>query len=248
MSLIITAVMIVYVLLLGLFVALSARKHHWIMALIRTANILIAAVIAVPVSKAIAGAMNGLVAPMFEDMLLGMGEIGELVEHAPVLSDSVAMMVTLIIAPIVFLVMFLLVRGLLSIAAWIVEKTVPYFKERRPKKGEIKVPNNTAIAMPVGAFNGILIALVTLIPLCGYIGLVSAFMGMADMGSTSPDAEASVSVTVPTVEYLAEEDAASVEDNVEEDADADASTEEDGGVMGMFTEILENVNLADTAA
>lgn len=226
MSLIITAVMIVYILLLGLFTALPARKHHWIMTLIRTGIILVSVVIAVPVSKAIAGALSGTLSPMFDGLLSG--DIGELVEHAPILKDTVSLMVTLIIAPVVFLLLFLVIRGILSIAASIVEKTVPYFKERRPKKGTVEVPNNTAISMPVGAANGILVALVTLIPLCGYIGLISTFMGMANMGA-SEEPETSISVTVPSVDYLADKEA----------TDAPAG-EEEGGMMATFNEILEN--------
>ena len=230
-GLIITLVMIAYVLLLGLFTALPARKHHWIMALVRTGIIVVSVIIAVPVSKVIAGAVSGTLAPMFDGLLSG--DIGELVEHAPILKESVELMVALIIAPLVFLVLFIVIRGVLAIAALIVEKTVPYFKERNPKKGTKKDPHNTAIAMPVGAFNGILVALVTLIPLCGYIGLVSGFMSLLDMGNTQSAPESSVSVVAPSVEYLASETTA---DFTQQRAPA----EEEDEMMATVKEVLEN--------
>jgi hypothetical protein len=65
----------------------------------------------------------------------------------------------LIVAPILYLLVFLLLRWVISIIAWIVEKCVPVLKKRSLR----------GVSMPLGALNGILIAVVTLIPLCGYM-------------------------------------------------------------------------------
>lgn len=259
MSFAITAVLILYVLLMGFLTAFPARKHYWVMALIRTGIIAVSAVISVPVSKAIAGALSGSLSSVFDGLFSG--EIGELVEHAPILKDSVSLMVTLMIAPIIFLFLFLILRGILGIAALIVEKTVPYFKERHPKKGDKKDPNNTAIAVPVGAFNGVLFALITLIPLCGYVGLISSFMGLADLGESDPaDDNGAYVAGVPSVDYLSDmgiydpnEDGnyKSEDDGIykpdedgnyksDDEGRYDANEDEEDGMMATFQEILDN--------
>ncbi|MBO5510288.1 MAG: hypothetical protein J6B24_01005 [Clostridia bacterium] len=80
-------------------------------------------------------------------------------DAVPVGAESVRVIIAVVAAPILYLAVFLLVRGLLSIGAWIVEKCVPILKKR----------SHQAISMPLGAFNGLLIAIVTLVPLCGYL-------------------------------------------------------------------------------
>ena len=224
---ILSIAMIVYVLVLGLLTALPARKHHWIMALIRTGIIILSVVVAVPVSKAIAGVVASPLAPMFEGLLGSLGEISDLMTHAPILEQSIQLMFTLILVPAVFLFVFLILRGILSLVAWIVGKFVPFFKTRSLK--------NTAIAMPVGALNGILVALITLVPICGYVMMFGSLTGLMDMGGEEqnpPAGQEEVMAYAPSYDYLS--------DAVEGGAEAETTPEGEGDLLGGLTDLTEN--------
>ncbi len=200
MTTIVSVVILVYIALLGLFAALPARKYHWSMALVRTGIIIVSAVIAVPVAQAIAGSLAGMISPMVEDMLGGgdMADLSELMTHAPILEESVVLMAGLLITPILFLLLFIVIRGILGIAGIIVSKTVPFFKTKAPK--------NTAIAVPVGAFNGVLIALITLIPIFGYIMMANSIMDVLDMGGDENNngEQQEVMAVAPSYDYLSD--------------------------------------------
>lgn len=181
MTWILTAVLALYVVLLGLFTALPARKHHWIMAIVRTVIVVIAAIASVPLAKYVASlvgdAVYGLITPALgADLQKFMGDV-------PLAEESLRLIVGLLLAPAIFLLLFVILRSLLSLIAWIVERFVPGLKKRSL--------HNTAIAMPIGAVNGILVALITLIPLCGYVsmasGAISAFGMLTEEAESIPE-------------------------------------------------------------
>ncbi len=183
MNWILTAVLALYVVLLGLFTALPARKHHWIMAVARTVIIIVSAIASVPLAKYVAtlvgDAVYGLIEPVFgADLQKFMGDV-------PLAEESIRLIVSLLLAPAIFLLLFVILRAVLSLIAWIVERFVPGLKKRSL--------HNTAIAMPIGAVNGILVALITLIPLCGYVALGSSALSVyhlfAEQGSPLPQEE-----------------------------------------------------------
>lgn len=159
---IITVCIVVYIALLGLFAALTARKQNWAMVLIRTGIIILSTVLSVPLSKLISSLLGTMVYGLVEK---GMDEsMQEFLAEVPLSEESIHVVVALLIAPAVFLLMFALISGILRLLSIIPAKTVPYFK-RRPAK-------NSYASVPIGALNGVLMALLTLMPLCGYVTLV----------------------------------------------------------------------------
>ncbi len=160
-GLIITVVFLVFILLSGGLMLLNFRKRHWIMSLARFGIVIFSAIISIPISQAIAGAFSGQLC----NLVLGnLGtDMEDFISAAPLAAESVSLLISLVFAPILFIFVFLLVRGLLALVAWIVEKSVPFFKS--------KPAYNLAISLPVGAVTGFLFAAIVILPLCGTLAL-----------------------------------------------------------------------------
>ena len=129
------------------------------MAVVRIGITAVSAVAAIPLTKLLAELLSdtvyGLILPR-----LG-SELETFLTEVPVGAEGMRVIAALIVSPILYLLVFLLLRWVVSIVAWIVEKCVPLLKKRSLR----------VVSMPLGALNGILIAAVTLIPLCGYVVL-----------------------------------------------------------------------------
>lgn len=160
-GMIITAVFLVFILLSGGLMLLNARKRHWIMSLVRLGLVIFSAIISVPIAKAIASAFSGQLCSMV------LGNLGtnmeDFVSEAPLAAESVSLLISLVFAPILFIFVFLIVRGLLALVAWIIEKAIPIFHS--------KPIYNLAISLPVGAVTGFLFAMIVILPLCGTLAL-----------------------------------------------------------------------------
>lgn len=151
--------LLVYLALVAWMMAAIAKKHSWLMALIRHGVLLLSLVIAVPVSKTLGlwigrlitdtviGALPNSMADYFEAVSLG--------------ESSLAAIIGLVLGLCLFVTIFLFVRLLLSLLVKIPEKVIPALHKERK--------HNRVIACSIGALNGVVLALVTLIPLCGLI-------------------------------------------------------------------------------
>lgn len=158
-GLICTLAVVVYAAVLGVIYLFAAAKRSWIMAVVRIGITVVSAVAAIPLTKLLAELLSdtayGLLLPR-----LG-SELEAFLTEVPVGAEGMRVIAALIVSPILYLLVFLLLRWVVSIIVWIVEKCVPLLKKRSLR----------AVSMPLGALNGILIAAVTLIPLCGYVVL-----------------------------------------------------------------------------
>ena len=173
-GLIFTLAVAAYALVLALIYLFAAAKRSWIMAVVRIGITVASAIAAVPLTK--------LLAELLSDTVYGLllprlgSELEAFLTAVPVGAEGMRVIASLIVAPILYLLVFLLLRWVISVIMWIVEKCVPVLKKRSLR----------GVSMPLGALNGILIAAVTLIPLCGYMvfasHLVSTFVdtGMTD--------------------------------------------------------------------
>lgn len=215
---ILTAAILVYVILLALFTALPARKRHWSMAVVRLVIAIAAALIAVPFSKLVASQFSGQLYAWIEP-LLGT-ELKSFMDAVPLAADSIQLIVTLFIAPLTFFLIFLVLRWLADLVVWIVERCVP--KLRRKSR------QNTAIAMPIGAVTGVLVAFISLIPLCGYVALATTAIDAIDGLSAmeAPDVKEEMSADGLSYERLSTESAE--DDHVLEQ------------VMGVAAEVSED--------
>ncbi len=168
-----SAIVALYVLIMAGVALLMSRKSGWIMALVRLGLTLVAALLAIPLAQALAG----LLADMGLDMLMPVlgQDIADVLAELPAGAEGLRVIASLLMAPVLYFLIFLLLRGLLTIVAFLLGREIPKLKERT-------IP---AAAMSIGAFNGLLIAFVTLIPLCGYLALGATVIHTAvDAGLT----------------------------------------------------------------
>lgn len=172
-GLIFTLAVAAYALVLALVYLFAAAKRSWIMAVVRIGITVASAIAAIPLTK--------LLAELLSDTVYGLllprlgSELEAFLTAVPVGAEGMRVIAALIVAPILYLLVFLLLRWVISVIMWIVEKCVPVLKKRSLR----------GVSMPLGALNGILIAAVTLIPLCGYMVFASHLVGtFVDTGMT----------------------------------------------------------------
>lgn len=157
LSLIVTLVIAVYALILAVVYMVKASKRSWVMSVVRIAVTVACAIAAIPLTRMLAD----LTADTVYDLLrpyLG-DEIVSFLDQVPVGAEGMRVLAALLVSPILYLLVFLVLRWTVSLVVWIVEKCVPFLRRRSLR----------IVSMPLGAVNGILVAVVTLIPLCGYL-------------------------------------------------------------------------------
>ena len=160
-SLIATLVTVAYILLTIGAQMLRSRKSSWIMAVVRIGITVVSAVVSIPVTRLVAKKLSTLglelLAPAFGEGLQ------DYIARVPVGAEGVRALASLLVAPILYLFIFLIMRFILTFIAWIVRFCVPALRQRTRRE----------ITLPVAAGNGLLFALITLVPLCGYLTLGS---------------------------------------------------------------------------
>ncbi len=166
--LILSLVALVYVLVWGVIYLLGARKRSWIMAVVRLGITVVSVIVSIPLSKLLASLLSDL---GYELLVSEMGGgLADLFERVPVGAEGMRVIAALLAAPILFVIVFLVIRFVIAMVMWIVERFVPVLKER----------SALYLTMPLGALNGILIAVVTLIPLCGFMAFGSELLDTLD--------------------------------------------------------------------
>lgn len=193
-----TLAVLVYALALAVIYLFTARKRSWIMAVVRVGITVVSAIVAIPLTKMLAE----LAADTVYDLLLPRlgAELESFLTEVPVGAEGMRVIAALIVSPILYLLVFLLLRWLVSIVAWIIEKCIPILKRRSLQ----------AVSMPLGALNGILIAFVTLIPICCYMvfaaHLANTFVdsGLAESPLVQDAVPDTVDITAETLSADAE--------------------------------------------
>jgi hypothetical protein len=175
-SLILTAVLGAYIIISALVGLIKARKNRLITALVRLGITVAAAAAAVPLTIS-AETYSADYAYDFVVPMLGEG-LAAFLTAVPIGAVGMKVVAAQVAAPVLYAIIFLLVRFALSVVLWVVEKIVPFLKKRR------------AGLLPrlVGAVNGALVAAVVLIPLCGFLMLGSSLLHTfhdADMMDTA---------------------------------------------------------------
>lgn len=129
------------------------------MAVVRLAITVVAVAAALPLTSV--GVAAG--ADVAYDLLIPYlpEELVAFFTEVPVGAEGMRVLAGLILAPFVYLLVFILIRWILCIIAWIVEKCVPALRQR----------NHRYVSLPVGALNGMAFAVVILIPVCGFLML-----------------------------------------------------------------------------
>lgn len=157
---IISIALLVYVGLFVLINALKARKREWYESLIRTAVIIVSAVIACLVTVPLSGLLGGLLMDTINSML---GDLAGMSTTVPLLEAGIVGIANAAAAPFIFVPVFYIVRIFVSLIAKIpsrILKTVLGKKLHIPFLGIL-----------IGAVNGALTATLIILPICGYITL-----------------------------------------------------------------------------
>ncbi len=143
---------------------LLARRRSWIMAIVRVGITVVSAVVALlvtkPLADLLADATYDLLLPTLGKLFKGI-ELDKVLADLPSGEEGLKIIAASLVAPFLFLAVFLLLRALLSIVGAIVAACVPALKAKT-KQG---------ISMALGGLNGFLIVVVVLVPLCGFMAL-----------------------------------------------------------------------------
>lgn len=172
-SLIATLVVAVYALLLTLKNLIQAGKRSWLMAVVRLGVTVAAAVIAIPVTREAADlaadTVYGYLLPHLGEELAGF------LTEVPVGAEGMRVIAALVVSPLLYVIIFVLLRWAAYIVLWVIEKCIPPLKKRSLR----------ILSRPLGAVNGLLVAAVTLLPLCGYLVFGAHMLGtFVDSGMT----------------------------------------------------------------
>lgn len=158
-SLLFTVAVALFALILGLVNMIKAGKRSWLMAVIRLGITAFSMVASVPVTMMLLNEASDyayeLVIPMLPAAL------GGFFTEVPVGAEGMRVIASLLIAPVVFLLVFILMRWALSVVAWVIEKIIPPLRKRSLR----------GLSRLLGLANGVLVAVVVLIPLAGYLML-----------------------------------------------------------------------------
>lgn len=158
-SLLLALPLLLYVVLSGLVAMMKARKRSWVMAVVRFAITVVVSVAAIPLTNLCVEAGADFA---YELLLPTLGEdLAAFFTEVPVGAEGLRALAGLILAPIVYAAIFFLLRWLLYIIAWIVERCVPVLRKR----------SRRYVSLPLGALTGAIFAAVLLVPLCGYMML-----------------------------------------------------------------------------
>ncbi len=154
-----TVGVILYAVVMAVIGLLIARKRNWKLGIVRIGVTVAAAIGALPLSRMLARYAAELVYGLVEPRLGA--DLSTLIMASSIGVEGLMVLVTLIAAPVLFLTVFAALRGIGSIMVAILGTAI------RP----LRKKQNRALTWSLGAVNGVAIALVTLIPLCGFLML-----------------------------------------------------------------------------
>ncbi len=173
-----TIAAIVYILLMIGLQLLLGRKHGLMTALLRVGVTVAAAILAVPVAQSMSEGLGATIGDLILSLLSG--GAGSLLGTVTVGVEGMALIGRFAVAPFVFLIAFLLLRIALAIVLKIIRKALPFLQREQIKR---------KISLPLSAVNGLLIALFTLVPLCGLISIGGNMLGQFAEASAKCESE-----------------------------------------------------------
>ena len=169
-SLTVTLCILLYTAAIAAITLVQARNKSWIMTAIRVGETFVAAILAIPLAKSLSGTLTDLIMPLLDNALPQNWK--ELVTAVPALDEGVQVFVGMLIAVLLYLPTFVVIRVILGIAGMICEREMPVLAREEDKK--------LAISLPVAGGHALLMAIVTLIPLCGFIMMGAHIIGTVE--------------------------------------------------------------------
>ena len=154
-----------------------ADRSSWVMSALRVGMTLLSALIALPVTKLLAGAFTDGV---YETVLLAAGDgMGEFLSATPEGLDGLRVIVSMTVALFLYILVFIVVRILFTILGVFLRRWLPALREKTRR----------GLAMPLGALNGILIVAVVLAPLCGFLSVSGSVLGDVSVSAAKCESE-----------------------------------------------------------
>ncbi len=144
---------------MGLINLFLAGRRSWIVAILRVVFTAVAAVGALPLTRLLEDLVGHELIPWLLSFLPA--EVNDILTTVAVGEEGLLVLASLILAPILYLLIFIALRLLLAVIGWILCKCIPALGE----------PSVRGVSMPLGAVNGVLIVLVLLMPLCGFLAM-----------------------------------------------------------------------------
>ena len=135
------------------------------MSVVRLGMTIVAAALALPIARLLAGVFTddvySAIVPVLGD------ELGDFLEAAPDGLRGLRMIISMTISLLLYVAVFLALRLLFAIVGIVLCRFLPQLKERTCR----------GVALPVGALNGLLIAAVVLAPICGFLAMSGNVLG-----------------------------------------------------------------------
>ncbi len=167
------ALLIVLLAVCGLLVA---GKRDWKLGFVRIGATVLSLVLALPLARLLAGLLTDGAYTLLQESLGTV--IRDFLTEIPIGLEGMRMLVSFLVAPILFLLLFALFRALCTIPVSILGRLVPAWYKK----------NKVWAARTLGAVNGVLIAVIALIPLCGFMMVGGESLGViADTGMVSSE-------------------------------------------------------------
>lgn len=167
---IVTLCILLYTASVATVTLLQARNRSWITTTARLAATLISAFLAIPLTKVFSNPLSELALPLLDKILPD--KFQDFLTAVPALGEGVQVFCGMLIAVLLYLPAFIIIRVTFGIAIMVLERELPIFSREGDKK--------LAITLPVAGAHALLMAIVTLIPLCGLIMMGSHVIGTVE--------------------------------------------------------------------
>ncbi len=196
-----------------LFGVLKGRRKRWQVSLSRIILTIASALISTALSLIVCWVV---LKSIFESLILGgaLGEFSGLFNEVPSMQVAVLAIVSMIVAPLLFLIFFAIVRPIASCFTKLLARCMTKKKHKelteckkngKPDKNAcLKLPKANVTSVLLGGFSGLLLLCVLLVPIVGFTGVVAdigsaAVMAATDEGETVTEALDALDTNVGSV-------------------------------------------------
>ena len=172
MTLLVQLVFLIIPLLFIGFGLLIGRKLKWQFSLTKIAVIAVSAIIAALVSASIANGVSHVVADMLVESGI-LGEFADLTTEVKSAKEVVCAFAAMIAAPILYLPLFLIIRGILGLVNRLVISRF-YLKKEEGEKSFVRTSKKSPWCLVAGAVCGIFLCSAIMLPLVGTLTAAGA--------------------------------------------------------------------------
>lgn len=178
LGIIVTAVTLgalIFSALILIFGTLAGFLRGFVKSLIRTITVISSVIVALLIARPVAGLFSSMLEGIIKSALSKEGAVGELITTSPTLAALISGLPIALLTPIVFVVLFLLLSGILYIVYKIVSKIL-FSKRSFTMKSSLSRLLGTAI----GFVGSLIIIVALLMPIVGYVRFADETLTLAE--------------------------------------------------------------------